>query len=106
MSSEKVLSYLGLCKKAGKLVCGTDMAADMIRRGKAVLALTSSDASSNTVKRISDCCKFRSVEYTALPCTTEQTGRAVGRSGGIAALCITDSSFAEMIKKAITQTFQ
>lgn len=77
------------------------MAADAIRRGKAVMALTSSDASANTVKRISDCCNFRSVEYRALPCTTEQTGRALGRSGGIAAVCITDGNFADMIKKLL-----
>lgn len=102
MSNNRILSYLGLCRKAGKLVCGTDMATDAIRHGKVVLALTSSDASENTVKRISDCCKYRGVEYISLPYTCAEVGSALGKTGGIAAVCTADENFAQMIKKSLT----
>ena len=101
MNNDKILSYLGLCRKAGKLVCGTALTTDAIRHGKIVLAVTSSDASENTVKRISDACGYRSVEYASLPCTCVQLGAALGQSGTTAAAGITEQSFADMIKKLL-----
>ena len=101
MSNDKILSYLGLCRKAGKLICGTDPATDAIRHGKAVMALTAADASDNTKKRIEDGCKYRNVEYATLPFTCFQVGAAVGKSGGIAAAVITEPNFADMIRKLL-----
>lgn len=101
MSNDKILSYLGLCRKAGKLVCGTDPATDAIRHNKAVLALTASDASDNTKKRIGDACRYRGIDCAALPFTCQQAGAAVGKSGRIASYAITDPNFADMIKKLL-----
>lgn len=98
---EKTLSYIGLCKKSGKLVAGTDLTTEAIRAGKVRAAFTSSDASANTVKRISDGCGYRNLQYASLPFTSEQLGGAIGKSGGIASIGITDGSFAEMILKSL-----
>ena len=98
---DKILSYVGLCRKAGKLIPGTAQATDAIRSGKAVMSLLSSDASDNTVKRISDCSRYRGVECVTLPFTSEQLGAAIGKES-IAAAAVTDTRFAEMIKNPVT----
>ena len=99
--TDKTLSYLGLCKKAGKLVCGTDMTTEAIRAGKAKAAFTASDASANTVKRISDGCSYRNIPYFSLPFTCEQIGKAAGKSGGAASVGVLDENFAGMIIKSL-----
>ena len=101
---DKTLSYIGLCRKAGKIVLGTDMTADAVRDGKIKLALLSSDASKNTVKRITDCCAYRGVKLVTLPFTNAQIGHATGKSS-TAAAGITDDNFAALILKSF-QTFQ
>lgn len=94
---DKTLSYIGLCKKAGKLICGTELATEAIRAGKVKAAFTASDALANTVKRIKDGCAYRNIPYSSLPFTCEQLGKAVGKPGGIASAAVTDGSFAKMI---------
>lgn len=98
---DKTLSYFGLCRKAGKLVCGTDLSTEAIRAGKVKAAFTASDASANTVKRISDGCSYRNIPYSSLPFTCEQLGKATGNSGGTASAAVTDASFADMILKSL-----
>ena len=98
---DKTLSYIGLCRKAGKLVCGTELSPEAIRAGKVKAALTASDASANTVKRIKDGCSYRSIPYVSLPFTCEQLGKATGKSGGIASVAVTDGNFAELILKSL-----
>ncbi|MBO4422745.1 MAG: ribosomal L7Ae/L30e/S12e/Gadd45 family protein, partial [Clostridia bacterium] len=93
---DKTLSYLGLCKKAGKLVSGTDMTVEAIREGRIRLALTSSDASGNTCKRIKDACAYRNVPYASLPYDRIRISDALGNSGSTAAVGITDGGFAAM----------
>ncbi len=98
---DKALSYFGLCKKAGKLVCGTELTTEAIRAGKVKAAFTASDASANTKKRISDGCAYRSIPYASLPFTCEQLGGAAGKSGGIASVGVIDGGFADMILKIL-----
>ena len=98
---DKTLSYIGLCQKAGKLVCGTELATEAIRAGKVKAAFTASDASDNTVKRISDGCRYRNIPYASLPFTREQLGKAAGKSGGTASAAVTDGNFADMILKTL-----
>lgn len=100
--SDRILSCVGLCRKAGKLIAGTELTVEAIRGGKIKLALLSSDASRNTEKRIGDCCSYRHVELIRLPYTSEALGAAVGKAS-TASAGITDVGFAEMIKKALQE---
>ena len=97
--SDRILSCVGLCRKAGKLIVGTELTVEAIRGGKIKLALLSSDASRNTEKRI---CSYRQAELIRLPYTSEALGAAVGKAS-TASAGITDVGFAEMIKKALQE---
>ena len=54
MNRQKVLSLLGLCQRARRLVSGEDMSLDLIKKGKAKLVFLAHDAGANTSKRIQD----------------------------------------------------
>ncbi len=96
----KTLSYIGLCRKAGKLVPGTQLATEAVRAGKAVMCVLSCDASDNTAKRIKDSCSYHGVGCVVLRSTSEELGSALGRES-IAAAAVTDPGFAEMIKRSL-----
>ena len=55
---QKAYNLIGIAKKAGKVIGGTDMVADRIRekRNAVKAVLISSDASENTLKKIISVC--------------------------------------------------
>ncbi|MEG2003349.1 MAG: ribosomal L7Ae/L30e/S12e/Gadd45 family protein [Clostridia bacterium] len=95
----KVLSCLGLAKKAGKLSVGTASTLDEIKNKKALLVILASDASDNTKKLITDKAKFRSIPYQELDCTCSEMGDALGKTA-CACAAITDKSFVKMFEQA------
>lgn len=97
------ISSLGLCAKAGKLICGVPMITEAMQKGKRVyLVLEASDTSDNTHKRISDKCDFYGVKKIQLDIDCGALGSAVGKSSVLAAVAITDESFCNMIGKYFT----
>lgn len=91
---DKLLSTLGLCARARKLVMGTPMVCDAMRDKKApvVAVLEASDTSPNTHKKLSDKTAFYGVPLYRLTADTARLGRAVGKTGAVAAVGITDES--------------
>ena len=90
---KKLLGLLGFASKARKLVCGTDLCRDEIRRGKIPLALVASDASANTKKRITDACKYYDADICHIPLTASELSDRIGKSGNIAVVGVTDMNF-------------
>ena len=88
-----LLGLLGFASKARKLVCGTDLCRDEIRRGKIPLALVASDASANTKKRITDACKYYDADICHIPLTASELSDRIGKSGNIAVVGVTDMNF-------------
>ncbi|MCQ2435488.1 MAG: ribosomal L7Ae/L30e/S12e/Gadd45 family protein [Clostridia bacterium] len=94
---QRLLSYIGLARKAGKLICGTDMVCDAIRDGKIKLVVVSDSVSANTQKRITNCAKYYNVTLkTAEGITPAELGAALGKSD-MACVGVTDSGFCELI---------
>ena len=93
---QKVYSLVGLCKRAGKVVCGEGAVKDSIRYGKAQLVIIATDASDNTKKSITNSCKYYGVEYY-IQGTKETIGHSVGNSYN-AVVAITDPGFAKSIQ--------
>ena len=102
---KRFASLLGLAKKAGRVIAGTERVTDEIRSGggsgRICLVLLASDASENSKKRIVNCCHF--YHKTCLVCDldTASMGNAIGKAGKTAAVGITDQGFAKAIAQLI-----
>lgn len=91
--AKKLLGLLGFAARARKLVCGTDLCRDEIRRGKLQLVLVASDASQNTKKRIIDACKYYDTDMCHIPLTASELSDRIGKTGNIAVVGVTDMNF-------------
>ena len=89
----KLLSTLGLCARARKLVMGTPMVCEALRKGgkTPILAvLEAADTSANTHgKLVSKCAYYQKALYR-LPATTEELAHAIGKRAAVAAVGVTD----------------
>ncbi len=95
--TDRILSLLGLCRRAGKLVLGNDPVIDSINLKKAKLVLVASDCSRHTAKDVLSHAHRNSVKACVVPYTKEEISLSVGKYTAV--LSITDDGFA---KKADT----
>lgn len=99
---EGLMKLLGLAARAGKLVYGTPMVCEALKKGKKVYYVFRAEgASENTRKRLNDKCLYYKVALVDLPLDTVQLARRFGKDGDLAAVALTDASFAEGIKKLL-----
>ena len=94
-SEEKLLSTLGLCARARKLVTGTPMICDALRTGgkTPVLAVVeAADTSANTHEKLLSKCTYYRVPHYRISADTLRLARAVGKTGAVAAVGVTDES--------------
>ena len=75
----RVIGFLGLCMRAGRITSGQEACVDLIRRDEAALVLLDGGASENTRKRILDACHSHSVPVWALG--DGALGQAIGKRG-------------------------
>jgi len=96
----KLASYLGLAKKAGAVICGTDLIIDGMRRGKVMLVVAASDISAGTRKKLSDKCSFYDKPLLDSGLDMDALSKAVGLDRLTAAAGVTDAGFVKMITGA------
>lgn len=99
-SSNKMLSMLGICRKAGRLAVGSDAAMTAVRSaggGKAKLLLISSDASARTAKQFIDKCAYYGIPSVRVAADSFAIGHAVGKNA-VAVCAVTDSSLASALE--------
>ncbi len=96
--NNKFLFMLGLCRRAGKLITGTDLVTKSLPSKKTFLVIYTNDASANTEKRVTDKCRFYGVECIKAPFDSSLVSDAIGKSGQICTLGITDINFASELK--------
>ena len=97
---KRILTSLGLCSKAGKLIYGVPMIIEAMQKGKKVfLVLEAEDTSNNTHKKITDKCSYYGVKKIQLEADGGTIASAVGKTSSLAALAITDEGFYKMISK-------
>ena len=97
MHNSKLLSMLGLAKRAGKLSSGHDAVIEEISRGKAQVILLAADASDRLEREMK-----REIEFQKSPAklirttyTMEQFGRALPHKVGV--VSVNDASFARAV---------
>lgn len=92
-TEKKLLGLLGFAARARKLICGTDLCRDAIRRGQIPLALVASDASANTLKRITDTCIYYETDVCQIPIPVSVLSKQIGKTASIAVIGVTDMNF-------------
>ena len=96
--NRELLFALGLCAKAGKLVYGVPMVCEALKKQKSVVAVFSAaDNSPNSAKRLSDRCTYYGIPLYQLQVDGGTLSGAVGKSGLIAALAVTDQSLCRLV---------
>lgn len=88
---------LGICRKAGKLKLGMDMAKGACETGEAKAVFTASDLSQKSQKEIRFSCAKNGIRLYALGMDMQQVADAVGKRTGI--LAVTDGGFAKALAK-------
>ncbi|MGM9928821.1 MAG: YlxQ family RNA-binding protein [Bacillus sp. (in: firmicutes)] len=96
MNQPKWASLLGLAYRARKVITGEELVIKEVRSGKAKLVLLSSDASSNTEKKITDKCSYYNVPIMKVE-NREQLGHAIGKDERVV-LAVLDDGFAKKLK--------
>ena len=97
--SARVLGMIGLAKRAGYLLCGTDAVISSAASGKKPpLVVCASDASERTKKQLSDKCATYGVTLAVIPCTKDELARYAGKKDSqLSAAAVCDRGMAEKI---------
>lgn len=91
----KLLSFLGIARKAGKLCLGQDVAAESIRSGNAALLVLSNDISGKSGAKIRRFAEEFAIPILQIPAGMDQLEQMLGKRAGI--LAVTDAGFAKRI---------
>lgn len=93
-----ILSNLGMCRRAGKLVVGFDAVCSLFSKSNSnVVVFLTSDASKKTIKEVNYHASKNDVEVVMLPVTKLDICKILNKS--FAVLAVIDMNMANMIKK-------
>ena len=95
--NDKLLSLLGIARRAGRLTLGFDAAADSMRNGRTKLLLLAGDLSERTVRSISNTAQQTNTEIIRTDIPMQQLGAAIGKATGI--ISVNDAGFAGNLKR-------
>lgn len=93
--NNKLLSLLGLMRRAGKLSLGFDAVAESVNSGASCLILTTADISPKTLKELNYKINNKT-DVIALNCNQDDIQHAVGKAVKI--ISINDKGFAQKAK--------
>ena len=99
----KLRGLIGLTKKSGNLIVGTELTVAELRKDHKTpyLVLLASDASDNTVKRIRNGCAFHKRPLEVLPLAAEELGLLVGKKGAVACVSVINEGLARAIAENV-----
>ena len=98
--NDKVLNFIGLSMRAGKVIFGGNLVTSAIRsRSKPDLVLLASDASENTCKRIVDSCDFHRVVLVKTEYDGATLAATIGKQSDVMVIAIADKGLANTIFK-------
>lgn len=96
---DRFLSLLGLCRRAGKIILGSDPVIDSINLKKAKLVIVASDCSKNTAKSVLSNAHRMGVKTCVVPYTKDDISYSVGKYTAV--LSIIDNGFAQKAETLI-----
>ena len=95
MAQDKTLTLLGFCKKAGKLVAGTEKVTELIKKGATCLVMLSSDISPKTEKELKYHASGKNIVFIRLSYDRETVAHATATTAGV--LATADEGFSKAI---------
>ena len=101
---KKLLSALGLCVRAGRVIFGVPQICDAMRRGgknSPAVVIEAADTSENTHKRITDKCTYYNIKHIKITVSGGELAEALGKSASLAAVAVTDKAMSLMVLKYI-----
>lgn len=102
MENEAVLHAIGLCARARKLVAGTpQVCLALAGAKKPYLVAEASGNSANTAKRLRDKCAYYGVTRVTIGADGAELAHAIGKSGTVAAVAITDENLCRLVLGAM-----
>ncbi len=102
--NDRLLSFLGLCRRAKKLVIGAEITEESVRSGKSLLVLYASDASPNSLKRVRTAAAEKSVPVMCACRSKNELSAALGRL--CAVLSVEDKGFADKLRLMLESELQ
>ena len=96
MEANRILSLLGLALRGNHLAVGEEPVEAVARARDARVLLLASDAADNTRRRVEHFADAGQCMWLRIPFTTEELGRAVGRSSA-AIVAVTDIGLANAV---------
>lgn len=97
--NDKILSLLGICRRAGRLVIGADPSIESIYKHKAKLIIFARDFSPNSGKPVIEAAKKCNVKTLTINKNKEELSLAVGKLCGV--LSVEDNGFASKLNRLI-----
>lgn len=97
--NDKLLSLLGLCRRAGKLVIGADPTTESISKGKSKLVIYASDFSKSSLRHIAPAAQTAGVKIICINRSKDELSLALGKLCGV--LSVEDKGFAEKLNQLI-----
>ena len=103
---EKLLSTVGLCARARKLISGTPMVCEALRKGgqtPVLSVLEASDTSQNTHEKLIAKCTYYRVPLYRISADTSELAHAIGKSGLVAAVGLTDANLLAALSRYLPE---
>ncbi len=97
--TDRILSLLGICRRAGKLIIGADPSIDSIQKNKAKLIIFASDFSKSSANPVLASAHENGITTLTLDRNKDEVSFAVGKLCGVAA--IEDKGFADKLKMLV-----
>lgn len=97
--NDKLLNMLGLCRRAGKLICGFDPVVQSVRDKNAKIVIAASDLSPKTLKELEYILKATDVPLCFSELTLDEIQFAIGRRTGV--ISTEDKNFAATFKSLL-----
>ena len=93
--ADKILSFMGICRRAGKLVIGAKPVIDSVNAHKAKLVVFAEDFSHGSAKPVLEAVKLNNIKTITVKRSKDDISPAVGKLCGVAA--VEDGGFAERL---------
>ena len=102
MSQNKLLSLLGIARRAGRLSLGNDPALEAMRNGQTCVILVANDLSKRTLKGVCFAAEEAHIDVLTMNETMDEIGAALGKRTGV--IAVNAAGFANKMRTMCSET--